>query len=152
VDYLAKSNALEKFWRRPITAQQLQAEMDRMSTHTRDGEMLQELYRALGNDSFVIAETLARQTLADRLIRNWYGGETRPNESFEAWWDGVRGEVIRDVAVPSAIYTVATVSSTVCASDSWTPTRFQILDGRYGHTAVWTGTEMIVWGGSPQGI
>ena len=76
-DYLKKSNALDKWWRHPITAVELQAEMDRMAKDTRDGATLQELYAALGNDPFVIAETLARQTLADRLIRNWYGSDTR---------------------------------------------------------------------------
>ena len=34
-----------------------------------------------------------------------------------------------------------------CRDDSWKPT-MQLLDPRYFHTAVWTGTEMIVWGGS----
>jgi len=33
-------------------------------------------------------------------------------------------------------------------SDSWTPTStVNAPDGRYRHTAVWTGNEMIVWGG-----
>ncbi len=71
-DYLKKSNALEVWWQRPITGEQLQAEMDRMARDTRDPQALRDLFDALGNDSFVIAETLARQTLADRLIRNWY--------------------------------------------------------------------------------
>src|SRR4029078_3475760 len=36
------------------------------------------------------------------------------------------------------------------ATSSWSPTRLDgtTPDGRYGHSAVWTGTEMIVWGGS----
>lgn len=69
--YLKKSNALERWWGRPITAEQLQAELDRMSRQSRDPRMLRELFEALGNDSFVIAETLGRPLLADRLIRNW---------------------------------------------------------------------------------
>ena len=32
-DYLRNSQALEDYWQRPITAQQLQAEMDRMAKH-----------------------------------------------------------------------------------------------------------------------
>ena len=39
-DYLRKSQALEDYWQRPITAQQLQAEMDRMAPHTRQSEVL----------------------------------------------------------------------------------------------------------------
>ena len=33
-------------------------------------------------------------------------------------------------------------------SDSWTPTGLtNVPRGRIGHTVVWTGDEMIVWGG-----
>ena len=39
-DYLRKSQALEDYWQRPITAGQLQAEMDRMAKHTRQPELL----------------------------------------------------------------------------------------------------------------
>src|SRR6266481_5717192 len=42
-DYLRKSQALEDYWQRPITAQQLQAEMDRMAKHTKQPEVLREL-------------------------------------------------------------------------------------------------------------
>ena len=67
-DYLRKSQALEDFWQRPITAEQLQAEMDRMAQHTRQPEVLRELFEALGNNPFVIAECLARTILTERLI------------------------------------------------------------------------------------
>jgi len=71
-DYLRNSQALENYWQRPITAEQLQAEMDRMANHTRQPEVLQEFFEALGNNPFVIAECLARPALAERLITNWY--------------------------------------------------------------------------------
>jgi len=71
-DYLRKSQALEDYWHRPITAVQLQAEMDRMAQHTKQPEVLHELFEALGNDPFVIAECLARRALAERLLTNWY--------------------------------------------------------------------------------
>src|SRR5215813_10424471 len=58
-DYLRKSQALEDYWQRPITAKQLQAEMDRMAQNTRQPEVLHELFDALSNDPFVIAECLA---------------------------------------------------------------------------------------------
>jgi hypothetical protein len=118
-DYLEKSNALEKWWQHPVTAKQLQAEMDRMAANTRDGATLQELYTALGNDPFVIAETLARQTLADRLIRNAYADDERfhanlvadgsavelnggsaPKPSFDAWWDAAQGQVGSTMLAP----------------------------------------------------
>src|SRR5262249_52992408 len=63
-DYLRKSQALEDYWQRPITAEQLQAEMNRMATYTKQPEVLREVFEALGNDPFVIAECLARPALA----------------------------------------------------------------------------------------
>src|SRR3954454_6173301 len=65
-DYLRKSQALEDYWQRPLTSEQLQAEMDRMAKHTRQPEVLRELFEALGNDPLVIAECLARPALAER--------------------------------------------------------------------------------------
>src|SRR5882762_1700635 len=76
-DYLRNSQALEDYWQRPITAEQLQAEMDRMATHTRQPEVLRELFEALGNDPFVIGECLARPALAERLVTNWYAYDQR---------------------------------------------------------------------------
>ena len=67
-DYMRNSQALEDYWQPPITAEQLQAEMDRMAQHTKQPEVLRELFEALGNDPFVIAECLARPVLAERLL------------------------------------------------------------------------------------
>ena len=76
-DYLRNSQVLEDYWQRPITADQLQAEMDRMAKQTKQPEVLQELFEALGNDPFVIAECLARSALVGRLITNWYAYDRR---------------------------------------------------------------------------
>jgi N-acetylneuraminic acid mutarotase len=76
-DYLRKSQALEDYWQRPITAEQLQGEMDRMAQHSKQPEVLQELFEALGNDPFVIAECLARPALAERLLASWYSFDQR---------------------------------------------------------------------------
>jgi len=114
-DYLRKSQALEDYWQRPITAEQLQAEMDRMAQHTRQPEVLHELFEALGNDPFVIAECLARPALSARLVTNFYAHDQRPNG---------------------------------CTDDTWTATSTaNAPSARFYHTAVWTGSEMIVWGG-----
>src|SRR4029079_5830294 len=53
-DYLQKSNALERYWNRPITAERLQAEMRRMATSNRSSPILGELYRDLGHDPRVL--------------------------------------------------------------------------------------------------
>ena len=65
--YLRNSEVLGRTPHR-ITAAKLQAEMERMARHTKSPAMLHELFRALGNDPFVIAECLARPVLSDRLV------------------------------------------------------------------------------------
>jgi hypothetical protein len=259
-DYLQESSALEKWWHRPITAQQLQAEIDRMAANTQDPQTLQDLFDAVGDDPFVIAETLARQMLADRLIRSLYASDERfhwelkkkaetsladcgradcmksmggkygetilklrngagwqsvekpetpsmlleadewreqlgrlarklggatgslpllvgpleetddaflvtaalsqstdtveiavvawPKVSFDAWWVEERRTVAPAGAL-SASYTLPALTLSACANDTWarTSTGANVPGPTYGHTAVWTGTEMIVWGG-----
>src|SRR5262249_1354646 len=48
--YLRDSLVLEDYWQKAITAEQLQAEMDRMARDTKQPEVLRELFEALGND------------------------------------------------------------------------------------------------------
>jgi hypothetical protein len=237
-DYLRKSNALETWWQRPIAGKQLQAEMDRMAKDSRDPKVLRELFAALGNDAFVIAETLARQTLADRLIRNWYANDTRfhadaqgkaeaarascasvdcmksmggeyqeatlklgedeldrlsaklattaetlplrqlsrvedagesfsvsavlsrrrdettiavvvwPKQPFDVWWAANRDKQSSGTSTETAAFTLPAMTSTECTNDTWAPTSLDnVAAPRDVHTAVWTGAEMIVWGG-----
>ena len=76
-DYLKKSEALDKFWQRPIKPDQLQAEMERMARQSRDRSTLGELFAALGNDPYLIAECIARPALVERQIHNWYNFDER---------------------------------------------------------------------------
>src|SRR2546425_3460251 len=71
------SQVLECYWQRPVTPDQLQAEMDRTAQHTKQPDVLRELFEALGNDPSVIAECLARPVLAERLLTNWYAYDQR---------------------------------------------------------------------------
>ena len=66
-DYLRLSELLEQDWQKSITPEQLQAEMERMAKHSKQPEVLRELFTALGNDPFVIAECLAKPVLLERL-------------------------------------------------------------------------------------
>src|SRR5947208_1025874 len=85
-DYLRNSQALGDYWRQPITAEQLQAEMDRMASHTKQPEVLHELFDALGNDPFVIAECLARPLLAERSLPEVYAHDrTLSSDSKRPW-------------------------------------------------------------------
>src|SRR5207249_6963370 len=76
-DYLRNSQALEDYWQRPITPDQLQAEMERIASHTKQPAVLREIFAALGNDPFVIAECLARPVLAERLVTELYAHDQR---------------------------------------------------------------------------
>src|SRR5437773_6865311 len=76
-DYLRNSQALEDYWQRPITPDQLQAEMERMASHTKQPGVLREIFAALGNDPLVIAECLARPVLAERVITDLYAHDQR---------------------------------------------------------------------------
>jgi N-acetylneuraminic acid mutarotase len=247
--YLRNSQALEDYWQRPITAKQLQAEMERMAQHTKQPDVLRELFAALGNDPFVIAECLARPALAGRLLTNWYAydqrihGELRQRaeadlfahptveqmkqtsgtysevemvksdgtqdkgnrsvergiklnsrewdenvrklaatgklsplqedqdryyatalleqtkdrlklatvawlkEPLESWRARAENEVPAAMAAPSGNYELPKISDgSGCLDDTWTATSGP-PDPRDSHTAVWTGNEMITWGG-----
>ncbi len=48
-EYLRNSQALEDSWQWPLTADELQAEMKRMASHTKQPRMLREIFAALGN-------------------------------------------------------------------------------------------------------
>src|SRR5947199_10595537 len=88
-EYLREAQALEDYWQRPITAEQLQAEMDRMAQHTRQPEVLRELFEALGNDPFVIAECLARPVLTEHLTAD-LSEQDKTNHAQDARTKGLR--------------------------------------------------------------
>jgi len=68
-----------------------------------------------------------------------------PKRPFEQWWQEVRGELTPESDDTAFEYRLPAVAAT-CSDDTWSPT-LSLLDPRYWHTAVWTGAEMIVWGG-----
>jgi hypothetical protein len=76
-DYLRNSQALSDYWQRPITPDQLQAEMERIASHTKQPAVLREIFAALGNDPFVIAECLAKPVLAERLLTELHAHDQR---------------------------------------------------------------------------
>ena len=115
--------------------------------------MLQELFDALGGEATLIAETLARPSLVDRLARNWYENDAwidGPKPSFDAWWKKERAREPAAVARTTRAFSLPALDPVGCTIDTWSPTLTDVPDTRHGHTAVWTGAEMIVWGGSSE--
>ena len=241
-DYVRKANAIEKFWQQRLTDEQLQAEIDRMIRDSRDTMTLRELFVALGNDPLLIANTLATQTLVDRLIHDWYAYDDRfhghirnkaeselaacdgvgcmrtmsgdyrettwrrgasdersigldsdewselhrrlaatpprklghleedvesfsasatlsitddeistativwPKTPFDTWWRATASSVATTTTTVAGNFRVSEPRLGACQPDTWRPT-ISLLEGRHLHTAVWTGSEMIVWGG-----
>lgn len=76
-----------------------------------------------------------------------------PKRTFDSWWqerspalavDSLRySEPSYSFAIPDAV----PAPDTVCQAQ-WLDTNLEnVVDPRFGATAIWTGTEMIVWGG-----
>ena len=142
--YLRDSLALENYRQHPITAKRLQTEMDRMARDTKQSEVLRELFEALGNDAAVIAECLARPILAERLIADLSAqGQTRHVESPQT-------EALRTMPVPTTlgqvVYALPEIAN--ACTDQWGATSTSNApSARKDTIAVWTGSEMVVWGG-----
>ncbi len=98
---LKQSLALEKFWHTPVTAAMLHAESERMARTTPMPGRLRELYAALGDDSFLIDETLARSVLINRLVRNFYAYDQRLHGEERRRGEAVR-EMVRRLGPDSA--------------------------------------------------
>ena len=154
--YLQKSQLLEDYWQRPITANQLQREMERMASHTKQPEVLQELFEALGNDPLIIAECLVRPALLEQLSPSFYAHDQKSQAERRLRLQvGVNAEE-QTAARMAAARTSFTLPKILngpngCVDDTWTATSTSSApDNRFYHTAVWTGTEMIVWGGAFQ--
>ena len=156
-DYLFNSQTVQDSSREPLSAQQLQAEMERMATHSKQPEVLRELFQALGNDPAIIAECLARPVLTDRLIADLSAQhQTGRFESLRAAELQMSKKVAAIDSIAKAVrvnrpYQLPIIATAPngCTDDTWTATSVtNAPTARWSHTAVWTGTEMIVWGGS----
>ena len=161
-DYLSKSQLVTAQRGLPITAVELQAEIDRMANHSKQPDVLRELFEALGNDPLVIAECLARPVLVERTLAT----NASLKEQLQTGQSRAGKQTTTAVGAPRSSYSLPTslesrlpLGSTFNFlntggrynpnANSWTPTSTtNVPDRRTGHTAVWTGSEMIVWGGA----
>ena len=171
--YLLKSAALERFWSTRITAEMLERETRRIAERTRLPGRLQELFAALEGDPLLVQECLVRPVLADRLLHNLFASDDRFAQSsaadvpadarLESWLRSVE-----PLLEPLAIEPVASAgvplpspharvglpeddnSPAACPpGDFWDNRGLDdVPDPRQRHTGIWTGSLMIVWGGS----
>lgn len=151
-DDVARSIALEVLWNAPITAPDLEAEIDRMVRDTRRPAVLQQLFDALDRDPTLIAECLARPRLAERRVRRRFeesAGRSR-GDRFDSWWARTRMLLPGPGALTAPAYPYAPTmfAGVDCTADTWeTMSGVGAPSARVGHSAVWTGAEMVVWGG-----
>lgn len=154
----------------PVSGEELQAELDRIARQSRDTELLQELFDALDNDPAVIAECLVRPLLVQRelgqIFEHQVPAESEiPDQStaaeltFDAWWTALASSRdIQELASPHFAYRMPDLSAarrfdpSATDCDQWSPISndrgpFWTPYGGGVETAVWTGSEMIVWGG-----
>ena len=117
-DYLRDSQALEAYWQKPIAPEQLQAEMERMARNTKQPEVLRELFEALGNDPFVIAECLARPVLTERLVAELSAHDK--GQRFALLRTQAAGSKFSITTLGTATYTLPEIDP--CTDDTWTAT------------------------------
>lgn len=74
---LERSALLESWWRAALKGEDLQAEIDRMVRDTKSPTVLREIFAALGDDPFLVAEVLARPIVAERRVAELYAADDR---------------------------------------------------------------------------
>lgn len=166
-DSLRQETALQQRYGIHISSARLQAELERMAANTRAPDQLQALFEALDNDPNAIAECIARPELVQRELDEAYrdeqlklGGQQPKPSAFDQWWQveaehwqpNPKRRLSSEISLPS----ISTMhqssdlgSSKPQLEDAWL---YRQPSARTGHSAVWTGTEMIVWGGEASSV
>ena len=135
---------------------ELQAELDRMARDTRRPRKLRQIFAVLDNDADLIAEALVRPYLVERRLRGFFparseadpaAAESAP-ESFDRWVErrtsasGGPEPRVEGLVLPRVI------GQGTDEPDSWTRELPQGPPAKRGQSMVWTGSELIVWGGT----
>jgi N-acetylneuraminic acid mutarotase len=118
--------------------------MERMAQNTKQPEVLRELFEALGNDPSVIAECLARPVLTERLAADLSAHDK--GQGFVFLRTQAAGSKFSITTSGKATHALPEIDP--CTDDTWTATTtVNAPDARDNHTALWTGSEIIIWGG-----
>ena len=95
---------------------------------------------------FYVMEVRSRD--ADRLVVAFAAW---PKEPFGSFWSRVRDAYPLPPSLPAPALRMPALTAPPCTDDTWSSTLVETPNGRERHTAVWTGSEMIVWGGTKLG-
>jgi hypothetical protein len=145
---LRESARLEAIRGHVTTGDELQAEIVRMVTDSKAPETLREIFAALDDDPLLIAECVARPALTARLLAA--ARAANPSQADAP----VQGALdVPTVRPPVDGYFVPAFPAGGCTPDTWSLSSLTNATGanfptaRQLHTSIWTGAEMIVWGG-----
>lgn len=122
-----------------IDQQQIQAELDRLARSTRLPGRLAELFALFEHDPDRIGDCLARPQLVERL---WARFEDKAVLDLPDLGQPMASSSDQGLSLPTILAEPESESET---GEGWRVMGFP--EGRYGHSSVWTGTEMIIWGG-----
>lgn len=165
-DNYRMENALAARYGIHVSTAQLQHELDRIARTTRAPEKLMQRFQALDMSPQAIADCVVRPVLVERSLRQQMENDADLQEKnrtliragleekdFKAWWSEER---TRWLPMPekrnlSGLFVPAIAdesqSAKAATPDTWRIEQDHVPAARRMHTAVWTGAEMIVWGG-----
>ena len=127
--YLSCSRSVELERKHALTKKELSDELQRMKSTSSNKAVLDEIFSALGNNEILLEECLARPAIVQRF------GLKSSKKSISAWDDNNAPKLLSGTP------------------NTWSPTsQISCPEARHDHMAIWTGAEMIIWGGIPAGL
>jgi N-acetylneuraminic acid mutarotase len=146
IDGLRKLNVLASRFSRTIDAAEVQAEIDRIAGSTQMPDRLREIFDAVSGDADRFGDAIVRPQLADRVLRGYVTGR---GETFDAWWKKTAPSIETVAPAPLAGLKLPAILSG-CTVGTWKPMLEDYPSVRSDHVAVWTGSEMFIWGGTQE--
>jgi hypothetical protein len=110
----------------------LDAELARMEAQSRMPDRLHEIFSALGNDRRLMRECVARPALLQKAFRRIETTTDAAAASFPA---------LDDATLPGPL------PAAPSCTDAWQGLANPLAPARTSHSAVWTGSLMLLWGG-----
>ncbi len=100
------------------------------------------------DDGFRVIAILSRDTSSMRIASvSW------PKQSFDSWWNAERGSFAPTPGVAASGLSLPTLDAVAsCVQDTWTRMDPDMPGSRSLHSAVWTGSELIIWGGAGDNV
>lgn len=145
-DQLARERELETRWKTPVTRAAVEREMERIARHTRFPDRLREIYAALNDDPVLVLECFARPSLVRRLTDRF----RRSGEVGVVDDGAVSLELVADprYRLPDPAGPDSEGTAACPPADGWVNGSLDDVPlARRQAAHVWTGSELIVWGG-----